>query len=534
MGLPITELDRFGVVADRKPYTLPPGAWSDGRNMRFIEGSVYPTLGHAIVAGTPTVSPYYLHMTLDLNLTPVFAYAGLAQIYATDGTTHTNITRAVGGNYTGTINDLWQASEFGGISVFNNGVDVPQVWNNRQLSQQLVDMANWPSTLRAKIIRPFRRFLFAFDVSKSGTRYPQLVKWSHEADPGSVPSTWDETDETKDAGEYPLIDTGGPVLDALALGDVFCIYKSDAMYLARYRGGTFVFDLPLQFRDFGILSQRAVGEWQKKHVVLSNDSNVFIHDAFKYEPVIEGRMRRWLASRIDQTNAFRSFLVINHAENEAWVCFPESGAQFCTTRLIVNLKTGSAVPCDLPEAIAHIEYNKGLGQGGTTFDAQTTPFDSMVGYFGQTPGTTSKKVMVGCSPSWTGHATGSIFLYDSGYTFAGTAFTAYIERLALSVNGKNFDGSLRMDPSIKSLFQQIWPKLEMQVGTGIQVRGGGSETSDGAVTWGATQTFTPGTDLFVEVNREVRYPAVRFECSNSEFWRLTEYDVEIANIGKLG
>lgn len=533
MSVPITGLDQFGVIADRKGYTLPPGAWSDGRNVRFIDGSVYPTMGHAAVAGTPTVSPYYLHMTLDLNLTPVFAYTGLAKIYATDGTTHTDITRAAGGDYTGTNADLWQASEFGPISIFNNGVDIPQVWNNRQLSQQLIDMANWPSTMRAKVVRTFRRFVFAFDVTKSGTRYPQLAKWSHEADPGSVPSTWDETDETKDAGEYPLIDTAGQVIDALSLGDVFCIYKTDAMYLARYIGGTFVFDLPLQFRDFGILSQRAVGEWQKKHVVLSNDSNLFLHDAFKYEPILEGRMRRWLGSRIDQTNAFRCFIAINHAENEAWVCLPEAGATFATVALIVNLKTGAAVPRDLPEGIAHIEYNKGLGQGGTTFDSQTTPFDSMVGYFGQTPGATSKKVLVGCSPSFAGASTGAIFLYDSGYTFNGVKFIAYIERVGLAVSGKNFDGSLRSDPTLEKYFSQLWPKAEMLNGTSFQVRGGGSDHPDGPITWSALTTFTPGVDYFVEVDKNCRYEAVHFECSNSEMFRLTEYDLELANIGKF-
>lgn len=532
MGIPITGLDRFGIVADRKSYTLPPEAWSDGRNCRFIDGSVYPTFGHVEVAGTPTVSPYYLHGTLDLNLSPILAYAGLAKVYATDGTTHQEITR-LSGDYTGTLNDLWQANEFGGISIFNNGVDVPQAWIGRQLAQRMIDLANWPATHRARIVRTFRRFIFAFDITVSGTRYPQLAKWSHEADPGSVPVTWDPTDKTKNAGEYPLIDTAGPILEALPLGDVFCVYKTDATYLARYIGGTFVFDLPLQFKDFGILAQRCVGEWQKKHVILSNDSNLFLNDGFKYEPILEGRMRRWLGNRIDSTNAFRSFIVINHAESEAWVCFPESGATFPTVRLVVNLKSGAAVPCDLPEGIAHIEYNKPLAPGGTSFDSQNTPFDSMIGYFGQSIGAQSKKVLLGVSPSYTGHATGSIFLYDSGYTFNGVSFTSFVERTGLAVSGQNRDGTPREDPSVKKYFQTLWPKAEMLAGTTFQVTAGGSEFPDGPITWSATVSFNPLAELFVPVDRECRYEAVRFQGESGDFWRLTEYDLEIANIGKF-
>lgn len=706
MGIPITGLDQLGFVQDVKPYTLPPNAWSDVRNVRFIDDSVYPTYGHAGVLGVPQIVPYYVHGTLDVGLAPLFAYCGLAKAWATDGTTHVDITRLAGGDYAATENDLWSAVEFGGISIFNNGVDVPQAWIGRQISQPLVNLANWPANTTAKIVRAYRRFLFAFDVTVSGTRFPTLAKWSHEADPGTVPSTWDPADETKDAGEYPLIDTAGEVLEALPLGDVMCVYKSDAMYLARYIGGTFVFDLPLQFRDFGILSQRCVGEWQKKHIVLSNASDLFISDGFQYKPILERRMRRWLGSRIDSANAFKSFVVINHVENEAWVCFPENGSTLPSIALIVNLNTGAAAPRDLP-LVSHIEYTKTPTSTGSTFDSISTPFDDMVGYFGQSLNSLAKKRLVGCVPainrnillqtdtldnaSWaktrttvTANADGTLdkiipnavndthyiqqiptktaesqtwsfscvakasgysgagllligavgnsaevwwslldgsvsfsgmlggfsgltfaselvgtewhlrmtcntdnaatlvgiiraglnaatfsfagntvdgilvgavqlrqgspgtyqatttvaarsafFLFDSGFDFDGVAFSAYAERIGLAVTGQNFDKSLRVDPTIKSFFQQVWPKVQMINGSSVGVMAGGQEFPDGPIDWTPIQQFNPDVDLFVEINKECRYKSVRFQSDNREMWRLTEYDLELANIGKF-
>lgn len=717
MGIPVTKLDELGFLYDRKPYTLPPNAWSDVRNVRFLDGSVYTTYGHQAVLGVPQVAPYYLHTTRDIAMLPIFAYPGLAQVWATDGTTHQNITRAVGGNYTGTEADLWNVSEFGGISIFNNGVDMPQAWIGRQLSQQLVDLANWDSNHRAKVMRTFKRFIFAMDVTKSGVRYPQLFKWSNIADPGAVPTTWDPTDETDDAGEYPLIDTSGEIIDGAALGDNFMIYKSDAVYVARYIGGTFVLDLPLAFRGFGALAQRCIGEWRKKHVVVYED-NVFLNDGFKFESLLQDRSRRWFASRIDSTNAFRTFLAINESEDEAWICFPETGATFPNLAMCVNLHTGAAAPRDLP-SVAHIEYGRTAALSGSSYDAQNIPFDEMVGYFGQAQNTLVKKRLLGVSPklarnyltrsdeldhadwtkallnvaansradpetgaltidtltptavngvhdaaqqrpklivntvsaylegkfrqngytgvllilddgggvntasvtldltdgtisgignngdftgaqasvealadsfyrlristntnaganirarivvlqtaagssAYTGDgtsgifvgglqlregaistqyqpttsvaATSAFFLFDAGYDFDGVAFTAYAERTGLTISGQNRDGSTRNDPSIYKFFQSLWPKLEILNGESIQIRAGGQEFPEGSVSWIPAVSFNPTKDLFVPVDMECRYEAVRYESSNREFWRLTEYDVEIQAIGKF-
>src|SRR5258706_476813 len=78
----------------------------------------------------------------------------------------------------------------------------------------------------AKIIRSFGPYLLALNVTKGANIYPHMVKWGHPADPGSVPSSWDETDETKDTGEKDLPDvTAGVIQDGLPLQGNFYVYK---------------------------------------------------------------------------------------------------------------------------------------------------------------------------------------------------------------------------------------------------------------------------------------------------------------------
>ena len=64
-------------------------------------------------------------------------------------------------------------------------------------------------------------------VKVGTTTYPSRVFWSQPAEPDALPSTFDATDDTADAGWVDLADTAGDVVDCLPLGDVNIIYKED-------------------------------------------------------------------------------------------------------------------------------------------------------------------------------------------------------------------------------------------------------------------------------------------------------------------
>ena len=153
--------------------------------------------GHSPVFDLPSVAPYWA-MAVPIQSEVFWLYMGLAKGYTVQQSgTHSDITRAAG-DYTGAATDKWNGGVLGGIPVITNGVDAPQSWSPVSASQQLIDLPNWPANTSCRIIRPFKNFLVAFNITLSSTVSPYKIKWSNPADPGSVPSSWDHPDATKD------------------------------------------------------------------------------------------------------------------------------------------------------------------------------------------------------------------------------------------------------------------------------------------------------------------------------------------------
>ncbi|KKL76808.1 hypothetical protein LCGC14_2041240, partial [marine sediment metagenome] len=239
--IPIHNIGVGGIIKDIPPHLLPPEMWSDGQNMRFRDGKVVKFTGHEAVFDPPSIAPYWA-IAAQTAAEQFWLYAGLAKIYTVeqDGT-HTEITRA-SGDYTGIAGDLWDGTVLAGIPVVTNGVDDPQSWSPIAAATPLVDLPNWPANTTCKHIRAFKNFLVALHITESGTVKPHMVKWSHPADPGSVPSSWDDTDATKDAGEVELADSqAGIIQDALGLRDILLIYKDNSIWGMQHIGGQFIF-----------------------------------------------------------------------------------------------------------------------------------------------------------------------------------------------------------------------------------------------------------------------------------------------------
>ena len=146
----------------------------------------------------------------------------------------------------------------GGILVMANGYDQPQFWaltsGVPSTGTKMADLTNWSAGAGTNhypvAVRAFRSFLVALNLSEAGTPFTRKVKWSTEAAIQTVPSSWDETSSTVDAGEYELADTQGKIVDGLPLGDAFMIYKEDSVYSMTYVGNPFYLCFPpnLTFR----------------------------------------------------------------------------------------------------------------------------------------------------------------------------------------------------------------------------------------------------------------------------------------------
>lgn len=505
----IPSAGQYGVVSDSAPQELPPNAWTRAVNVRFRDGYAERFKGAANVFSAPTVAPYGLFPYAS-GATKMWVHAGAAQVFVDDGTTRTELTP--GSPYTGTASDKWTGGTLGGVLVINNSVDVPQFWGGN-VASDFAALTAWDSAWRCASIRPFKNYLVALDVTKSGTRYPHMVKWSHGADPGAIPATWDEADATKDAGEVDLAESSDLLVDQLALGDMNVIYKEQSMYAMRYIGQPFIWQFQRLPGDVGALARNCVANTPAGHVVLTA-GDLVIHSGQGPKSLLTGRMRRWLFGQIDSTNFRRSFLAVNPPRNEVWVCFPQGGDSACTLALVWNWVDDSFGVRELP--------NVTCGAAGqiTTTASSTWASDSEGWYVDGTSWNTdeynaleSRLILGGTGPS--------LQLQDTGVLYSGVAPNAVLERTGLTLDA----------PDMVKTIRSIVPRIDAATGTVLSIQVGASMDAETLPIWGGAVPYTVGTTRKADCFASGRFLSVRFSSSSEQVWRLKSYDLDVVQRG---
>ncbi len=521
----IHNVGRVGIIKDQPSHELPPEAWTDGQNIRIADGVVEKFLGHSAVFGTPTVAPYLL-MPVPQKVTYFWLYAGLAKVYVTDGTTHTDLTRITGGDYSASIDDSWNGGILGTIPILNNGVDDPQMWKPTEVGQPLLLLSNWPANTKAKVIRVFKSFLIALNITKTSTNFPTMVKWSHPADPGTVPVSWDETDATKDAGEKELADADF-LVDCLPLRDINMLYREGSVWGQQFIGGTFIFRHYRIFGEFGLLTSRCVREFFGKHFVVAAE-DIVLHNGQSAESIITNKLRRAIFNNLDQSNFARSFVIPQVAKKEMWFCYPTSGSSLPDRALIWNWDENTFTFRDLPQA-ADIALGVVSVAGARDWDSQNYTWDSAsaaVAWDARAYSAiaTSLLMAVPGGPS--------LFHVEQTNQFDGTNMTSYIERTGMSVVGQDRYGNPKTDTTRRKFINRVWPRI--RASGPIDVWVGGQEQIDGAVTWSGPYSFDPNndTDTGIPVAVNTRIPSFKFESTNNVTWKLDSYafDVQLAGM----
>ncbi len=499
----------LGVSRDAFAPELPNNAWSDARNVRFREGYAEKMRGHSAPFGTPSVKPFHVQ-PLTTGAGRYWLYAGLHELYYVDTfNQHNKITRAAG-TYSATEDMRWNGGTFAGIAILNNGVDVPQYWAGSGLAQNLTA---WPATYRAKVIRPFRQFLLALNVTKGSTNYPHLVAWSHSAsDPGSLPTSWDITDPTLDAGEYDLADDQTVIVDGLALGDSFIVYKESAYYLVRPVGPPRIFEFYKLADNAGALGPNCVATFPGGHVVLGQ-GDIWVHSGGPPRSILDRVMRRWLFGQLDADTFVRSFIASNPLQNEVWCCFPVVGGTAATLALIWNWKDNTFTVRELP-GVAHADFGVVDSIAADAIDSQTAFIDDETRIFDAAPDVTKSAVrLMMASPTDT-----QFYLADQSKTFNGTAMTAYVRREGLGFGA----------PKRTKMLKSVVPVIEAPVGTQVEIRTGATMDPTVPTTWNAYQTFTVGTDIELHQFAHGRYLAVEFRSTSvTAEWRLKRYGLDV-------
>lgn len=508
-----------GVIKDLSKHELPLPAWTDANNVRFLEGYAQQFLGHGSAYGTPAVIPYHV-VAVNVSNTRYWLYAGAAKIYAVTITggvaVHTNLTRqtaSVDVDYTGTPNQ-WTSTLLSGIPILNAGntIDPPQRWD-LNIANRMVTLDNWPVNTFCKSLRAYKNFLVALNVTKAGTNFRHMVKWSTPADPGSVPSTWDPADPTQDAGENDLASSPGEIIDGLQLRDSFMIYKEDSIWRMTYTGGPFVMDFQQVMGTSGALNRNCIVENDGYHFVLTG-SDIIIHDGQNATSILDKQSRRSLFQDIDASATDRAFVFKNPFLNEIWVCYPQAGNSIPNKALVWNYKDRTVSYRDIP-AVHHANFGAVDSSLGDTWDSDGDPWNSDLTVWNGpdfTPNTT--RVLMASNNQ-------KLYLLDTSASFDGVKPDWYLERVGLDFG----------TPETRKLVTGIRLRVTGAVGDTIMVKVGSSNDPYVDPTYSAAVTHTIGSTVACDLFVSGRYIAVRIESGSAYFTRIDSYDIDVQNEG---
>lgn len=518
----ISPAGQYGVISDVPTHETPLNSWTNASNMHFIEGSAEKVLGYRNLFGEASISPYFLTAVRPTLGSSFWIYAGATDVYAYDNA-HNPITRAASPyNAAGALS--WQGGVMNGLLYMNNGVDTPQVWTPPINTQPLVDLPNWPANTTASVIRSYKNFMLALDVTKSSVRDTRLVKWSHPASAGAYPSSWDETDPTKDAGEYSLAETEGSILDSLPLRDTNLIYKDDSIWGMSFAGGTSIFRFFNVFRNVGIMAKNCAVEFQTgRHFVFAKD-DIFVHDGQNIDPIIRQRTRSRLYNALDSVNASNSFVVMDATNTEIWVCFPETGHTYCNLALIWNWRTNSIGFRDLPDVSSIGVGVADLTSGSDIWSSSGAAWDGDGAEWGQSSANPSQTRLVMASPSTT---TLQGIIPDTSDA-DGTPFQASLERTGIGIP---FKEGKPPDMSSMKFCTNIWPRITGTIGGTVWIRLGGQNDVNDAPKWGEWQEYVIGTTQKIDVMLTARLFAINFASTSAIAWKLQGYSLDVKYIG---
>jgi hypothetical protein len=519
-----TKVGSIGVVQDREPRLLPPVAWTDSRNIRFRNDKAIRMEGNKQVFGAPSVTPYAIFNVPGTNDQSFWFYFSLTKAYVVESGVHTDVTRAGGGggDYATVNGRTWTGCILAGIPIFNNGVDKPQYWSALSVGTKLDNLPNFPAATKPRVIRNFGPYLIAINLTEGGINKPHKVLISHKADPGSVPSSWDDTDPTVDAISFELTDTqGGELLDGLPLGSSFIFYKKNSAHLMRFVGGSNVWGTDRLFERSGILNTRCVCSFKEgtfHFVVTQNDIIVHAGVAGSSQSVVEGTNRQAIFAELDAANYFNSFVFDNKQKSEVWFVYPTQGNSTPNKVYFYNYASKASGFRDISALSADLGVF--ADSDTTTWDSDSSSWDSDLSSPWQATG---RESFLYVSPDDV-----KIYQLDSGLAFGTSTPLAYLERKELVYESDH----IRYGQEI--LISRIWMKTS---GNGKwTVKVGGVDVPDGSITWSNTATFDPALQIpWLDIDPPVacRLPAIRFEQNENVSAELHGYDLHIAALGEF-
>ena len=488
-----------GLVYDTPAHEVGAEFFTAGRNVQFRGGFAQRVSGSRQVYGTMPVTAFEL-LNSRMGSTNWWLVFGPDAIHAFETSNMHDITPSSGLE---TVAEPWEwnATLLNGVPVFNNGRDAPMYWDGNPANEAQA-LPDWPAGTIAKHVVAFKYHLVALDIDGPSGRFESQVLWSDAAEPGAVPASWTPAPDNE-AGSTQLGDTPGPVMTAVPLRGSLLIYKRSSTYAMDYiPESNEIFSFRTLFSSLGALTRHAVADLNGEHFVVT-DGDIVITDGTNRRSVAEGRMKDYLFRNLDQDHYENLFAIYHRSRNEVWVCYPETGHQFCNKALVYDVAADSFGERDLDDVACAAVGIVNDTAVSDVWDDDDEPWDFDNSTWNETNYSFATESLV------TGGA--SLIMQD---TSDNAALPSMVARHDLT-----FDAPERV-----KFVRRAHILTGPNSGT-LSVRLGARMTPTAPITWSAPVSLAEPSQI-VNAFAQGRYISVEISASNSSTWKVTGIELE--------
>jgi hypothetical protein len=240
-----------------------------------------------------------------------FNFAGTAtKLYKMDsgGTSWSDVTRSVGGNYTGTSESWWHFAAFGDYVVATNGVDAPQVF---QMGTSTLFAALSGSPPVAAFSCAVRDFHVLGRISSAFNR----VKWSGLNDV----TAW-TTSATTLSDQQDLPD-GGQVMGMVG-GEYGVIFQEKAITRMSFEGPPTAFRFDRISNTLGCRIERSIAAFENIVFFAADDGFYMLQAGSNVIPIGLEKVDRWFESNFDGSKTANVSAAVDPINKLYVIAFP--------------------------------------------------------------------------------------------------------------------------------------------------------------------------------------------------------------------
>lgn len=549
--VPIMKVGVYGLVTDRSGDQLPPQTWDVAKNIECRDGYAQTARGFNQIFPDGTQRVEAIKQMKAPDGTRYAVYAGGTEVYVANESGHEQITTALTAL---DPREKYSLVSFHGIPVINSPQAVVQTWDFNVLNNT-VNMAGLNTNFRFQRILSYKNFLIGLgfknlaDVSPAWN-YKALV-WSHGADPGFLPSSWDYTDPTLDAGLTELGETDDNLVDGVTLGSKMILYKEDTTWVMDYIGGPFIFRIDKMFGDLGLLAPNCAVEYstsQGKYHLVVTKSDIRRHNGVSHESVLDRKLRKRFSDSLSREHADWTFVLHYQAKNEIWIFYPDEAAvDGCNKVLAWNYLDETFTERDTPSVragcTAVVEPNlvktwdsfSGFwNEDSATWDSDLEAWDDAEyeawelyskawSEFLANPNQYS--LIAGTSLS----ADNLIFVYDFSNLANGSYYQCLLEKRDIALLGYDKQGAPIVDMGSTKICTEVWPHVRGN--QPLQIFIGAADEVGGVLYWEGPFMFNPTVDRKIDCHVSGRMFGVKFQTFGQVDLKMDGYSLHITKLG---